>query len=232
MLKKILSVLLAAAVCAGFAGCSSKTGTYGEVRKAQEAVASLESGKILVTAGYEKGGQADRTVTEFSFKLTESGNYEYCQTQFDQSNKAVYCEYSDGEKSEQWLVGSGWNSVGTTVYNKENPHRYLKLLSTPFEKKAVESCKQTEEGNSRCYTIVLKPKKLNETVYENTDVTVKSETVRVLVDSAGIIAGYSDEAELFDQQENADCFYTLDMQLSEINAVAEITKPDLRDNFK
>ena len=96
----------------------------------------------------------------------------------------------------------------------------------------MESCKQSEEGTSACYTLILNPKKLNETVYANTDVTVKSETVRVLVDSAGLIMGYSDEAALFDQQENADCIYNLDMQLSELNAVTEITKPDLRDNFK
>lgn len=229
MLKKISAVLLAAAVCLGFAGCSSASGKYDEVRKAQEAVAGWSSCKALVTTSYDNSVKSSRMVNEFAFRLTSSGNYEYCQTQYDQNNKAVYCEYSDGENSEQWLIGKGWSGMGVTVYNQKNPHRYIQLLSTPFEKKAIREVAVEEQEKNIRYTVSLNPDRLNETTYKDADIEVMEETVIATLNEAGELISYEDEAKIFDKQTEQECTYSLKAQLSEINTVAEIVKPELRD---
>lgn len=232
MLKKISAVLLAAAVCLGFAGCSSASGKYDAVRKAQEAVSEWNSCKALVTASYDNSVKSSRMVNEFTFRLTSSGNYEYCQTQYDQNNKAVYCEYSDGETAEQWLIGKGWSGIGATVYNQKSPHRYIQLLSTTFDKKAVGEVTVEEQEKNIRYTIALNAEHLNETTYKDADIEVLEETVIATLNEAGELVSYEDEAKVFDKQSEQECVYSLNIQLSEINTVAEILKPELRDYSK
>lgn len=228
MLKKLLTVLAAAAVCLGITGCSAGSKDYSAIKKSQEAVRSLQSGRIIVTST-TKAKKTEIVVTEFAYKLTATGTYEYCQTQYDGNNKAVYCEYSDGEKAEQWLIGSGWCVIDPTVYTKDNPHRYIKLISTVFDRKAIESIEVNEQTGKKCYTIILKPDILNETVYEDSDQEVLEETVTVTTDEDDNLVYYADAARFFDQPTGQEKEFTLEMELTEPNAVSEIVKPELRE---
>ena len=231
MLKKMLAVLLAAAACLTVSGCSGSK-EYNVIKDVQKDISNLQSGRIIVTAKLDNGKRSDMTVTEFTFRVNASGNYEYCQTQFDSNNKAVFCEFSDGEKSEQWLVGSGWTASDSDVYNKKKPHRYIQLLSTPFESKAVSGIETAEEGANKRYTMVLDPERLNETAYLDSDSQIKEETVSILVNDKGEMVCYNDQTNALDKSSQKDCSYTLEMQLSDCNAVTEIARPELRDYSK
>lgn len=228
MLKKLFIALLAAAICLSFAGCSAGSKEYAAVKKCQEAVRELQSGRIIVTSKTTTK-KTDVVVTEFAYKLTPTGTYEYCQTQFDGNNKAIYCEYSDGEKAEQWLIGSGWCVIDPTVYTKNNPHRYIKLISTVFDQKSVSSITLTEENGKKCYTILLKPEVLNETIYKDSDTEVKEETVTINTDGDDQIIYYADSSSMYDKANQVQKEFTLEMEISGQNEINEIIKPELRD---
>lgn len=228
MLKKLLVTLLTAAVCLGFSGCSGQSKEYSAIKKCQEAVLALQSGRIIVTSTTVTK-KTEIIVTEFAYKLTPTGTYEYCQTQFDGNNKAVYCEYSDGEKAEQWLIGSGWCVIDPTVYTNNNPHRYIKLLSTVCDRKAVASIEKNEQEGKICYTIILKPEILNDTIYKDTDSQVKEETVTITTDGDDRILYYADAATFIDKASQSEKEFTLEMEITDQNAVSEIAKPELRD---
>ena len=232
MLKKLISVLAAAALFAGcMTGCAMDGGKYDAVKQAQAAVMTLSSGRLMVTAGYEKNTKSDRIVTEFIFQKLESGAYAYCQTQYDRNNKPVYCEYSDGTKTEQWLIGKGWGEMTGVLYSAESPHRYMKLLSTAYERKTVSSISMTQEDANKRYDMVLNPTRLNETVYTDGDAEALEESVSVLVGEDGGLLCYNDEARMKDHMMGEEIKYTLEIQLNQQNTVAEIQRPDLRDDY-
>ena len=227
MWKKLGAGLAALVLCAGLTGCSGSK-EYGEMKAAQEAVLSLTGGKLVMTAGYEKPGGSDRIVTEFVFRLTEAGTYSYCQTQFDRNNKPVYCEFSDGQKTEQWLIGKGWSDINAALYTPDEPHRYLQVLSTPLDKKAVRAITVTDEAGNRRYDAEMDPSRLNETVYTDGASELLEETVSLLLSDAGELLCYNDEARIRDVEMDEEDYYTLEMQLSEANMVTEIARPELR----
>lgn len=227
MFKKIITAALAVSLCLGISGCSGSKG-YTTVKKAQEELLNLQSGRMIVSTQAVRADKSDASQTEFSFRLTASGVYEYCQMQFDRNNKAIYCEYSDGEKSEQWLVGSGWSVSEATAYTKDNPHRYLKLLSTPIDQKSIAEITEEKEGEKTRYQITLDPKHLNETAYREADLTVKEELISILISETGELLSYTDHAVMADKSTGQESEYTLDMQISDQNSVMEIKRPDLR----
>lgn len=232
MLKKIGAVLAAAAMLtACLAGCRAGGKEYSAISQAMEAVRELESGRILVTAGYEKASGSDRIVTEFVFKRTDSGNYAYCQTQYDRNNKTVYCEYSDGSKTEQWLIGKGWADLPGTLFTPESPHRYIRLLSTPPERDAVAQAVMTPEDTNCRYDLTLDPEFLNRTMYADGETEVVQESVCVLLNEEGGLLCYNDDALVNDLLLDQQISYTLEMQLSEQNSIGEVTRPELRDNY-
>lgn len=233
MLKRIGFVLAAAALCAGcFTGCMAGGEEYGAVKQAQEAVSRLESGKLMVTAGCEKSSGSERIVTEFVFKRVESGNFAYCQTQYDRNNKPVYCEYSDGSKTEQWFIGKGWSELSGSLFTPEEPHRYIAMLSTPQERKAVQSVAMTPEDTNCRYDLTLDPARLNETVYADSDTEAVEEQISLLLNEAGELVCYNDDATLRDTLLGEEIRYTLEMQLSDCNSVGEVARPALRDNYQ
>jgi len=226
MAKRIWTFLAAAALCLGLAGCGGSK-EYAAVKKCQEAVGELQSGRIVVTST-ASGKKSEVTVTEFIYKLTATGTYQYCQTQYDGANKAVYCEYSDGEKAEQWLIGSGWCVIDPTVYTRENPHRYVKLLSRVFPEKAVSDIQINDQGENTCYTLLFKPEVLNEALYADSGHTVEEETVTVTVNPEGLLCYYADKAS-FLEENGEKKELTVEMEVSSQNAVEEVLRPELRD---
>ena len=228
MLKKIVSVLVAGAACLVMAACSGANKDYAAVKKAQSAVRELESGRIIVTSTV-KAAKTELTVTEFTFRTTSSGGYEYFQLQYDNSSKPVYCEYSDGEKAEQWLIGSGWHVIDPAPYSREKPHRYIQLLSTACASEAVESVEISESAGSKCYTVLLKPEVLNETLYQNGEEQVQQETLTITTDSGDNLVYYADAVSFLNPETQKEREVLLEMELSEANQIGEIPRPELRD---
>lgn len=233
MRNKMMSVLVAAAVCAAsLTGCMAGSREYDAVKQAQQEVARLDSGRITLTSGYERPSGSGRVVTEFVFQKLESGNFAYCQTQFDRNNKPIYCEYSDGTTAEQWFIGKGWSSMTGGMFTADEPHRYIALLSTPQERKAIRSILATPEDTNCRYDITLDPDRLNETVYSGEDAEAVEERISLLLNEAGELICYNDEALVNDGQTGEQVRYMLEMQLSDRNSVGEVARPELRDNWR
>ena len=229
MLKKIAMMGLALALCVSATACSSDGKKHLELKNAQDTILNLESGKITVVSQIEDNTSSDTIKSELIFKTNADGVISYCQTQYDLNNKPIYCEYSDGEKSEQWLVGIGWNVIDNTQYTKENPHRYTQLLSTEIDKNAIDSINCETSENASTYTVELDPDILNKTTYQNSGVEVVTESVTMLVNANEELVRYNDTSTILDVATQSESTYMLEMSLSEQNVVNEITRPDLRD---
>lgn len=229
MLKKITLALMALVVCISMAACSSDGKKHMELKNAQDTVLDLQSGKITVISQFEGENKSDTIKSELVFKTNAEGVLSYCQLQYDLSNKPVYCEYSDGKKSEQWLVGRGWSVLETAQYSKDNPHRYTKLLSTGFDKKSINSILCDEIETEKTYTMELDPKVLNQTTYKDTEIEIVSQSVTMLVNAKNELVRYNDTSKVIDKTTDTQSLYMLEMALSEQNAVKEVLRPELRD---
>ncbi|MFZ2538435.1 MAG: hypothetical protein WAX04_05995 [Oscillospiraceae bacterium] len=229
MLKKIAIVVMILTVCISMVACSSDGKKHMELKNAQDTILNLDSGKITVISQFEGENKSDTIKSEFVFKTNPGGVLSYCQTQYDLNNKTVYCEYSDGEKSEQWLVGRGWSVLDTTQYSKDNPHRYAKLLATSFDKKSIDSIICDETETEKTYTMELDPKVLNKTTYKDTEIEIISQSVTMLVNAKNELVRYNDTSKVLDKSTDTQSLYMLEMALSEQNAIKEVVRPELRD---
>lgn len=229
MLKKIMVAVLTLAVCISMTACSSDGKKHMEIKNAQDAILTLDSGKISVLSQMESGNKSDTIKSELVFKMNASGIMTYCQTQYDLNQKPVYCEYSNGEKTEQWLVGRGWNVLDTVQYTKEKPHRYNMLLATSFDKKAIDSIVCDEKDAAKTYTMELDPKILNTTTYKDAPIEVVSQSVSLLVNEKNELVRYCDNSKIMDKESKLESNYTLEMTLSEQNTILDVPRPEHRD---
>ena len=229
--RKIAAVLLACGLCLGFAGCGANGKDYETIQKAQEAVGELESGKLQIITSFEQGNRREAAATDFTFRMTEDGTLSYCHMQYDRNEKAVYCEYSDGKTSEHWLIGNGWSTTEPENYTREHPHRFLRLVSESFERKAVEKLEKAEEPDGIRYTLTLSPKKLNQTAYKEADVEILSEEVTLTISPEGQLLRYSDQSRVLEKPNGQEGTYVLSMTLSEQNAVSDVKKPELKNHY-
>ena len=229
MLKKIAMFGTALALCISMTACSSDGKRHMELKNAQDTILNLESGKITVVSQIEENNSSDTIKSELVFKTNPDGVISYCQMQYDLNNTPVYCEFSDGEKSEQWLIGVGWNVIDTTQYTKDNPHRYTQLLSTEIDEKSINTINLEETENSKAYTMELNPKALNDTIYKDSGIEIVSESVTMLVNSSNELIRYNDTTTTLDKTTDTTSLYMLEMTLSEQNTINEVTRPDLRD---
>ncbi|MEG0693058.1 MAG: hypothetical protein RR444_08250 [Oscillospiraceae bacterium] len=229
MLKKIAIVAMTLALCISMTACSSDGKKHMELKNAQDTVLNLESGKITVISQIEDDNKSDTIKSELVFKTNPDGVISYCQMQYDLNNKPVYCEFSDGEKSEQWLVGRGWSVLDTMQYTKDNPHRYTKLLSTSFDKKSIDNIICDETETAKTYTMELDPKVLNKTTYKDSGIEIISQSVTMLVNANNELVRYNDTSKVLDKSTDTQSLYMLEMALSEQNAIKEVIRPELRD---
>lgn len=233
MRKKIIALLTAATICMGsFTGCIATGKEYGTVKKAQEAVGQLDSGRITVTTAWEKSGFGEHTVTEFVFRRLDSENFAYCCTQYDRNQKPILCDYSDGVKTEQWLIGKGWSDKTGALFTADQPHRYITFLSTPHERKTVRSIQTTQEDTNCRYDITLDPDRLNKTVYRDEGAEAVEEQISLLLNGAGELVCLNDDAILCDIETGEEIRYQLEMQISDRNSIGEITRPELREHYR
>lgn len=235
MIKRLLlgTIMVMAAVVS--VGCSvGKGGMLSKVEDAQQSLLKLDSAKLTVSAGITSSGQngsrrANVTTTELSYLKNSSGVFEYCQSQLDSAKKLIYCEVSDGEKSEQWLLGKGWSVIEPKSYTPDNPHRFITLISNEIDKKSVSNIAKTDTDQGSLYTLTMDSARLNETTYSNTGFEVVDQSVSYLVDPDGLLISYTDIATVVDS-DGISSAYTLEVQLSEHNALKEIARPDVMTN--
>ncbi|WMJ24393.1 hypothetical protein RBG61_06915 [Paludicola sp. MB14-C6] len=227
MIKKIITASLIVGLCFSLVGCKSVKG-YSDLNKAQENMMKQNSCHMVISSSVNGATKADANVTDFVYKLNDKGVMEYCQSQQDASNKMVFCEVSDGEKTEQWLLGNGWSNVDATAYTKDNPHRYLQLISGKIDKKNIAKMDKKTDNTNTIYNVAMDAKKLNKTVYKDADITVKSQNVSFTVNKKGELICYNDKAVILDKESNVESEYALEVQLTEHNGITEIKKPDLQ----
>lgn len=219
---------LALILCCSLSGCGSDK-SYGEVNEALSSVTKLKSGRITVLSQIEPSAAKVAQSIKSDLLFMEKGEgYQYCHTQYDKSDKPTFCEYSDGEKTQQWLIGKGWGG-SETAFTKENPHKYIALLSNTPAQAAVETIICEEQPTGKQYTITLKPDVMNDTVYKNSEMTVISEEISLLVDENGMLQSYIDKAEIEDSASKQSRKYKLQITISDSNSITEVPQPQLRE---
>lgn len=231
MKKQFLTALCAGAVCLTAAGCSGGLNGYDQVQTAYKTTAAMQSGQVIATAGYEKGDKAESMITELIFRENEDGSIAYCQTQFDRDNKAVYCEFCDGKTVEHWLIGKGWSKPENAPCDRENPHRYLRLLWEVPEKASLLDITCEPEGDSTRYLLTRDPEWLNQNVFADGTEALE-ETITLLLDREGKLCKWSQETLVREGGAGTECRYRLEMELSALDSVSEIGRPPLREDFR
>lgn len=227
--KKTAAVFLAALLCLSLSSCGKDGEKLSSVKKAQESVCSLTSGELSILSTSFSAQREETVKSNFLFTTDSSGNLIYCHTQKDKSDKIVFCEYNDGSTAEQWLIGKGWSQIDVPVYNADNPHRFLALITTPIDKKSVDNivCEETQDESK--YIIALNPDFLNENTYKNADFTVSAQTITLSLNKDGVLCSYSDSAEMTDRQTEKTSRYTLSLDITNQNSVSSVERPELRE---
>lgn len=227
--KGIMSLTaVALTLCCALSGCG-KSESYNEVSKAISEVSTLKSGRITVLSQVEpSASRVGQSVKSDLLFKEKDGTYQYCHVQYDKNDKPVFCEFSDGDKTQQWLIGKGWGG-SASGFTKESPHRYITLVSTPPNEAAVETIVCEEQPTGKQYTITLNSAQLNKTVYEGKEMAVISEKISLLLDESGMLISYIDTAEIEDTVSKQSRKYRLQITLSDQNSITEVTRPELRD---
>lgn len=238
IIKRISIIGIIAGLCLSLSACNENGKDYDEIQRIQKNVAAQESGHMIISSRIAPvadennavSGKADNVTNEFTFKLNASGAVEYCQTQMDSSNKMIFCEISDGEKSEQWLLGKGWSSIDTTTYSKENPHQYIGIIINDIDKGAIGSIDKEIDGDNTVYRITMDVKKLNENHYKDANAELISHDISFTENKDGQLLRYTDDAVIAEGDTKLKNEYSLDIQMNEHNMIGEIKKPELRAN--
>lgn len=230
MIKKLLlsSAIIFTAILT--VSCSSKKSDLGEVSVAQTNLSELNSGHIMVSASVKTDDKQDKSITDFTYLQNGSGIYEYCQAQQDSNNKLVYCEVSDGQKAEQWLIGKGWSVMEPPAYSQENKHRFIGLITNEIDEKCVKTVTKVQEEENTHYEIEFDAEKLNTTIYKDTSVEIITQNISFVIDKEGQLISYTDIADILNKDINSSSLYSLEAQISEHNAINEVTKPEIRAN--
>lgn len=239
-LRKLLLVLaLISAICLSLTSCSKKDDqtdiakvnekNYTEVEEIQNDVLLLDSGRLDIIS------QSDSTSTEivkadFVFDISDDGKLSYIQYQYDKKGKVIACEYSDGTVIQQWLIGNGWCTMSTNPYTRENPHRYLQLLSATPNITAINSITLDEKTNNNLYTLDLNAEELNNTTYKDSLFEVQNELIEINFDQEGDLTKYLNTAKLSHNDTDKESIYTLEISVSDFDE--DIVKPDLKEYKK
>lgn len=228
--KTGLAALLLAAACL-FSGCGADKTLYREMESLQKQTAALKSGIITLTVQFEESGVPGEYAAELTFSQTEDGTYAYCQKQFDQNEQVVFCEYSDGKSTKQWLIGRGWEEIGSAQFTKETPHRYLQMISSPYERKMIQNIKKEEDEGGTRYILAMNASRLSKACYPDGAFTVSEQTVTLSFDPEGKMIGYSENTILKQDGSGTENSYRVDLSCKEHNAVSTIEEPKLREYF-
>lgn len=238
-IRKLLAGMLILALCLGLASCSNKTvddtvlvdeETYFEVEQIQNDILLLNSGKLDIISQADSTKNTEIVKADFVFDVGDDGKLSYIQYQYDKKGKIIACEYSDGVIIQQWLIGNGWCTMSTNPYTRENPHRYLQLISTTPTINSIEDITSQENNNNNLYTLELNPEELNNTTYKDSDNKVQNELIELNTNQDGELTKYLNTAKLTNTDTNKDSIYTLEISVSDYDN--EIVKPELKEYKK
>ncbi len=215
-----------------FGGCGgADSALYEEMETVLSGVQSLTGGEMALSVSYEEPNSSGAYTGTFVFLRQESGALSYCQTQLDQNDQVVFCEYSDGEKAEQWMIGQGWRSVTHDPYTDAMLHPYLQMLSVQYERGDIRSIQKQVDESGICYTINMDADKVTNKQYKNdtATVSVKEQTIKLQVNTDGQLTSYEEDTTLTESQ--VDSSYSVRVNLSKHNGITEIKRPQLREKF-
>lgn len=231
MKKRLLWVWICLAAVCLLSGCGVDRALYDEMEAAQRQTVNLQSGMITLTVTFEEEGVSGEYAAQLLFCKTENGTYAYCQKQFDQNEQVTFCEYSDGVKTEQWMIGRGWEELGEATFTEENPHRYLTMLSVAHEHSAIRSLEKESDEAGTLYRLALDPNRAKELYYKESEYQVVSQTVTVSFDTEGRIIGYCEETVLHNEESGCDNTYRAELTCRDHDLITEVERPQLRTQY-
>lgn len=231
---KRIGMLVAMLLCVTvlFGGCGgADAALYEEVKTVLSGVQSLTGGEFALSVSYQEPQGSGAYTGTFVFLRRESGTLSYCQTQLDQNDQVVFCEFSDGEKAEQWMIGQGWRAVSHEPYTDTMRHPYLQMLSAQYERAEIREIQKQVDASGICYTLYMDAGKVTQKQYANDTaaVSVKEQTIILQVNTDGQLTSYEENTTLTESQ--IDSSYSVHVNLAKHNGVTEVKKPQLRETF-
>ena len=229
LMKKRWSIGILLAVMLFLSGCGADKTLYDELSKKQ-AESAAESGVIALQVYFSEDGTEGEYTAELTYSKTESG-YTYCQKQFDPNGQVTFCEYSDGNATEQWMIGRGWEEIGESGFTEEKPHRYIVMCTVAPEYRLVQRIEKTEDSAGVCYTASLDPGKAKEAFYKESGCDVVKQEITVSFDPEGKLAGYREETVLHNTESGCDNVYRAELSFREHNNITKVERPALRTHY-
>ena len=129
------------------------------------------------------------------------------------------------------LVGRGWEEIGGAQFTKETPHRYLQMISSPYERKMIQSIEKEEDENGTRYILAMNASRVSKACYPDGAFTVSEQTVTLTFDTEEKLTGYSENTILKQGHSDTENSYRVDLYCKEHNAVEKIEAPQLRERF-
>lgn len=215
-------------VCA-LTGCGADKTLYREMETLQKQAAALTSGTVTMTVQFEEDGVPGEYAAALTFCKTADGSFAYCQKQFDLNEQVVFCEYSDGKRTRQWMIGRGWEELGGAQFTEEKPHRYLAMMTTPYARKLIRHIeKETDESGTR-YVLSMDAGRVTKAQYADGVFEVSAQTATITFDTEGLLTGYSEDTTLKHRETGVENAYHAELLLKEHDAVKTVEEPKLRE---
>lgn len=216
-----LSVLFVFTLC----GCSGESGRLCKTLQASAQLTEAQSGGVMQIRS--SSSEAEDMKLTFRYLYDADGVMHYCVEQFDSTDRRLFLEYHDGELIQQWLLGHGSSTFDQTSsrfvqYTKDHPYKYIPLVCTVPAEKSVTGVTAEQKNGVTVYTLTLDPAKVGGEA--SLKEPLASRTVTYEVGSDGMISRYT-EASVYTGEDGAEKSYELDIALSELGKISEVTLP-------
>lgn len=216
---------LFAAFCLLLAGCSKiDSGMYKELQDAVQQTLSQSGGVMQLQSTAD--GQDD-VILKFTYRYGDADVMQYCAEQTDKTGRRLFLEYNDGSILQRWLLGHGSVSYDETSsdfirYTRESPYKYVTLLASLPQQKALTDLTCAESADGKQYTLTVDPQQVSGE--KDAKEVLSAKTICYTVSSDGMICGYQEQSVYTDENGNAKK-YTVSLTLSDLGKVEEVKLP-------
>lgn len=189
------------------------------VEAAREEYESYDSAKVLITN--EDTGKVEQT---FVFKYDEKDSLTYLYTGgYEEEN---YIQYNNGfecftEQNGEYSFSQRGDD-DFEAYTRDSKHPQASGAYFPFERKAIDEVKKSEEGGETVYTYVYDPNSFD------SDAGVKEFSAVYHFDSDGGLLYFEEISVIETDGEESEHSYKI--EITDINQVEEIDNP-LKDKI-
>ncbi len=216
-----LSMLFLFTLC----GCSGENGRLCKNLQASAQLTKAQSGGVMQIQS--SSSESDDMKLTFRYLYDADGVMHYCVEQFDSTDRRLFLEYHDGELIQQWLLGHGSSTIDQTSsrfvrYTKETPYKYIPMVCTIPDEKAVTGMTAEQKDGATVYTLTLDPEKVGGEA--SLKEPLSSRTVAYEIGKDGMISRYT-ESSVYTDKDGAEKSYTLDVSISELGKISEVTLP-------